>query len=342
LSKKRQIIAGIIIITLIFGVIACTNQDEQDEQDEQQQVKKEIRVGMVTDVGGLGDQSFNDAAWRGLERAEKEFGIKINVIESNNMNDYVPNLSSLADQGYDMAWGIGFLMRDALETVAKKYPDTTFGFIDGTVDLDNVASVTFREEQGSYLAGIVAGLKSKTNKVGFIGGMETPLIQKFEAGYLAGVKKVKPEAEIFVGYTGAFDDPQAGKELALTQFNQGSDVIYHASGACGIGVIKAAKEKGLYAIGVDSPQNHLAPEHVLTSMVKRVDNAVYNEIKDLYNDNFTAGHRVYGLEKDGVGLYREQVEKMLSEEIIKKIDSYKKKIIDVEIEVPTNPDDVKM
>ena len=298
----------------------------------------DFKVGMVTDVGGLGDESFNDSAWRGLQNAKKDFGITINVIESNTMTDYQPNLSSFAEQGYDLVWGIGFLFEDAMGEVASMYPNVKFGIIDTVVDAPNVVSVTFKEHQGSFLTGVVAGMRTETDKVGYIGGMETTLIQKFEAGYRAGVKAVNPDAEVFVAYTGAFDDPQAGKELAFTQFDQGADVIYHASGACGIGVIKAANERGLYAIGVDSPQNHLAPANVLTSMIKKVDVAVYNEVKKLVNGNFESGHHVYGLENEGVGIYRPQAENMLSQEIIDTVDDYKQKIVNGEVEVPTSPD----
>lgn len=301
---------------------------------------QDFKVGMVTDVGGLGDQSFNDSAWRGLKRAEEEFGIEINVIESNTMTDYVPNLSSFAEQGYDMVWAIGFLMTDALTEVSAMYPDVHFGLIDSVVEAPNVVNALFDEHEGSFLVGVVAGMRSETNKVGYIGGMEMPLIKKFEAGYRAGVKAVNPDAEVYVAYTGSFDDPQAGKELALTQFDQGADVIYHASGACGIGVIKAANEKGLYAIGVDSPQYHLAPANVLTSMIKRVDVAVYNEVKKLYEGNFEPGTHVYGLADNGVGIYREQAENMLSDEILNTVDNYKQKIIDGEITVPTHPDEL--
>lgn len=297
----------------------------------------DFKVGMVTDVGGLGDQSFNDAAWRGLQKAEEEFGIEITVVESSTMNDYVPNLISLAEQGYDMVWAIGFLMTDALNEVAAMYPDTTFGIIDAVVDQPNVASVTFEEHEGSYLVGVIAGLMTEKDKVGFIGGMEMPLIEKFEAGFVAGVKAVNKEADVVIGYTGAFDDPGAGKELALTQFNQGADIIYHASGACGIGVIKAAAEKGLYAIGVDSPQAHLAPYNVLTSMLKRVDVAVYNEVKALYEGTFEPGHKVYGLDKDGVG-YSEHALAKVPPRYIEIVEDYKEKIINGEITVPTVPE----
>lgn len=335
MSRNNLIITILIIAVVIIGAIFFMNQGE-----DQKQAVDNFKAAMVTDVGGLGDQSFNDAAWRGLERAKEDLDIDINVIESGNMSDYTPNLTSLVDQNYDITWAIGFLMHDSLKEVAEKNPDAKFGIVDSVVDLDNVASVTFKEHEGSFLAGVVAGLKSETGKVGYIGGMETPLIQKFETGFRAGVKAVKPDTKIFIGYTGAFDDPQAGKELAFTQFNQGADVVFHASGACGIGVIKAAKEEGLYAIGVDSPQNHLAPEHVLTSMVKRIDNAVYKIVKEHVEGDFKAGHTAYGLAENGVGIYREQAEKMLSDEILNTVDEYKQKIIDGEIEVPQSPDNL--
>jgi len=322
--KKFSLLLAVVLIFLLANVAFA----------------QDFKAAMVTDVGGLGDQSFNDAAYRGLKQTEEELGIKITVIESNTMTDYVPNLSSLAEQGYDMVWAVGFLMTDALEEVSQMYPDTKFGLIDSVVEQPNVVSVTFAEHEGSFLAGVATAMKSETGTVGFIGGMETTLIKKFEAGFRAGVKAVEPDMKILIGYTGVFDDPGAGKELALTQFNQGADVIYHASGACGIGVIKAAEEKDLYAIGVDSPQNHLAPDNVLTSMIKRIDVAVFEEVNALYNDNFSTGVRTYNLKSDGVGLYMPQAEKMLSQETLDKVDMYKNQIINGEISVPDNPDNL--
>src|SRR6056297_282179 len=318
--KKFSLLLAVVLIFLLANVAFA----------------QDFKAAMVTDVGGLGDQSFNDSAYRGLKQAEEELGIKITVIESNTMTDYVPNLSSLAEQGYDMVWAVGFLMTDALEEVSQMYPDTKFGLIDSVVEQPNVVSVTFAEHEGSFLAGVATAMKSETGTVGFIGGMETTLIKKFEAGFRAGVKAVEPDMKILIGYTGVFDDPGAGKELALTQFNQGADVIYHASGACGIGVIKAAEEKDLYDIGVDSPQNHLAPDNVLTSMIKRIDVAVFEEVNALYNDNFSTGVRTYNLKSDGVGLYMPQAEKMLSQETLDKVDMYKNQIINGEISVPDN------
>ncbi|MGE5553880.1 MAG: BMP family lipoprotein [Betaproteobacteria bacterium] len=259
------------------------------------------KIAMVTDIGGLGDQSFNDAAYRGLQRAGKELGMEIKVVESKKMDDYETNLSNLADQKYDEVWAIGFLMADALKNVAKRYPNTRFGIIDAVVDAPNVMSVVFKEEEGSFLQGVLAAKMTKTNVIGYIGGMEFPLIIKFESGFIAGVKAVNPKARVLVGYTGKFDDPGKGKELAMTQFSQGADIIYHASGACGIGVIEAAKEKKLYAIGVDSDQSHLAPAAVISSMLKRVDNGVFMGAKALAEGKWKAGTVVLGLKEDGVG-----------------------------------------
>ncbi len=337
MKNNKVIIFILIAVVILFGIFYFTNNRGTEEQT--QQTVETIKVGMVTDVGGLGDQSFNDAAYRGLQQGREELGCGITVIESNDMTDYVENLSSLAEQGYDMVWAIGFLMTDALDEVAQKYPDTTFGLIDSVVEQPNVVSVTFKEEEGSFLVGAIAGLMTEVEKVGFVGGMEMPLIKKFEAGYLAGVKAVNPEARIFVGYTGSFTDPGAGKELALTQFNQGADIVYHASGACGIGVIKAAQEKDLYAIGVDSPQYHLAPFNVLTSMVKRVDVAVFTEVKALSENNFKAGHKIYGLAEDGVG-YSEHALAKVHPKHMKIVDEYKEKIIKGELVVPTSPEEV--
>jgi basic membrane protein A len=260
-----------------------------------------FKIAMVTDIGGLGDQSFNDAAYRGLQRAAKELGAEIKVVESKRMADYEINLSNLADQKFDEIWAIGFLMTDALKNVAARYPNTKFGIIDSVVEGPNVMSVVFKEEEGSFLQGVLAGKMTKSNVIGFIGGMEFPLIIKFEAGFRAGVKAVNPKARVLVGYTGKFDDPGKGKELAMTQFSQGADLVYHASGACGIGVIEAAKEKKLLAIGVDSDQAHLAPAAVLSSMLKRVDNGVFMGAKSLADGKWKPGLTVLGLKEDGVG-----------------------------------------
>ncbi|MGI6131343.1 MAG: BMP family lipoprotein [Bacillota bacterium] len=266
------------------------------------------KVGIVFDIGGRGDQSFNDAAYEGLMMLKKELGAQTTYIESKTPSDYEPNLASLAREGYDVVWGIGFLMADAMKKVAQQYPNVKFGIIDsGYSDeeyksMKNVLGVLFKEHEGSFLQGVLTALTTKVNKVGFVGGMDFPVIERFEAGFKAGVWTINPKIEIFVNYTGAFDDPAKGKAVASSMFRRGADVVFHASGACGIGVIEAADEVGKWAIGVDSDQNHLSPKHVLNSMIKRVDLGVFNGTKMLIEPKFV-GHTVtLGIAEDGVGL----------------------------------------
>jgi basic membrane protein A len=270
------------------------------------------KVGIVFDIGGRGDQSFNDAAYEGLMMLKKELGAQTTYIESKTPSDYEPNLASLAREGYEVVWGIGFLMADAMKKVAQQYPNVKFGIIDsGYSDeeyksMKNVLGVLFKEHEGSFLQGVLTALTTKVNKVGFVGGMDFPVIERFEAGFKAGVWTINPKIEIFVNYTGAFDDPAKGKAVASSMFRRGADVVFHASGACGIGVIEAADEVGKWAIGVDSDQNHLSPKHVLNSMIKRVDLGVFNGTKMLLAPKFV-GHTVtLGIAEDGVGLAPEK------------------------------------
>ncbi len=268
-------------------------------------MQKRIKSAMVTDVGGIGDESFNASAWRGLQRAQKELRAEVRYLESRTAADYVRNLTALARQGFDVVFAVGFLMEDALARVAPRFPKVYFGIVDGRApNLPNCVSLVFNEQEGSFLVGALAGAMTKKNIVGFVGGMEVPLIKKFEYGYRAGVRTTNPRARVLVGYTGNWDDVNKGRELALTQFNQGADIIYHAAGRCGIGVIRAAEQKGkgYYAIGVDSDQDHLAKGHVLTSMMKRVDNAVFDVCKRVAEGKFKSGTIVYGLKEKGVGL----------------------------------------
>lgn len=266
---------------------------------------RKIKAAMVTDVGGIGDESFNASAWRGLQRAQKELGAQVKFLESRSPVDYVRNLQALAQQGYEVVFAVGFLMEDALRQVTPRFPKVKFAIIDGNApNLPNALSIKFNEQEGSFLVGALAGAMTRTQVVGFVGGMNVPLIKKFEYGYCAGVRTTNPRARVLVGYTGNWDDVGKGRELALTQFNQKADIIYHAAGRCGIGVIEAAKQKGkgYYAIGVDSDQDHLAPGRVLTSMLKRVDNAVFDVCKQVAMGSFQGGTRIYGIREGGVGL----------------------------------------
>jgi basic membrane protein A len=307
-----------------------------------------FRVAMVTDVGGLGDKSFNDAAYDGMKQLAKDLGAEIKVIESNKMEDYTPNLKSLADQKFDIIWGIGFLMKGSLEEVAKMYPNQKFGIIDDdTISLPNVVCVTFKEQEGSFLVGVIAGTDTKKNKVGFIGGMEFPLIQKFEAGFKAGVKAANPKAVVLTAYTGAFDNPSKGKELATAQYAFGSDIVYHAAGACGLGVINAAKErgKGYWACGVDKCQHSEGlvgkRNSVLVCMVKRVDVGIYTASSNASKNKFAGGKKIeLGLAEDGVGICN-AAKKTASPKALKAVAAYKQKIISGQLNVPTDPKAVK-
>ncbi|MGB3634343.1 MAG: BMP family ABC transporter substrate-binding protein, partial [Rubrobacteraceae bacterium] len=308
---------------------------------------------MVTDVGGLGDQSFNDSANAGLEKAKEEFGVETEVLESGAPADYTNNLTQLADNGFTPVYAIGFLMTDSVTEIAPQYPDTNFAIVDSVVEADNVASLTFREQEGSYLAGVLAGLMTQENTdytnpddkvVGFLGGQESDLIAKFEAGYTAGVESVCPDCEVVAQYAGstgdAFNDPARGKEISLQQINQGADIIYHASGATGAGLFEAATEENIFAIGVDSDQAKLNKDApILTSMVKRVDNAVFQTTEQARNGEFPGGEvQEFGLEDEGVSLAPfGEFDGQVPQEVKDQVDQARQDIIDGEIDVPDAP-----
>ncbi len=300
-----------------------------------------FKAAIVTDTAGLGDQSFNDSANRGLEQAKADLGIDIQAYETSQPSDYEPSLARAPSQGSNITFAIGFLMTDALTNVASQNAEAKYAIIDSVVESDNVASLNFKEEEGSFLVGVVAGLMSKSNKVGFIGGLEVPLIKKFEVGFEAGVKTVNPEAEVLITYAGSFNDPGKGKEIALSQYADGADVIYHASGGTGLGLFQAAQEKGegFWAIGVDSDQHSLAPDNILTSMMKRVDVAVFETIKATKEGNFKSGITVFGLKEDGVGL-SPTTDKNTPKEVIDQANALGDKIIAGEFTVPTTDEEL--
>ncbi len=323
---------------LVFLVLLCfvSCRSEKDASKHSQQAP--ISVGLVLSVGGLGDKSFNDSAYKGLLRAKQELGVRIIYGQPEQMAEDEKYLREYAESGLDLVIAVGFLMKDALEKVAAEFPRSKFAIIDAVVDRPNVASLVFREHEGSFLVGAIAGLMTKTNKVGFVGGMDIPLIHKFEVGYREGVAYVNPNAEVIVAYAGsgpdAFHDPVRGKSLALSQFDRGADIIFQAAGSTGNGVIDAARERGLFAIGVDANQNYMAPGHVLTSMLKRVDVAVFEIIKEVVERRFSGGIHVYGLEIDGVGYAIDEYNKdLIPQDVIARVEEIKKQIIDGKIKV---------
>ncbi len=313
----------------------------------------EVRPALVLDIGGLGDQSFNDSAYAGLQRAKKDLDVQTETLESNAATDYVNNLTQLADSGYTPVFAVGFLMTDAVNEIAPQYPDTDFAIVDSVVEPKNAASLVFREQEGSYLAGVVAGLMTQektdyTNPddkvVGFLGGQESDLIAKFQAGYEAGVKSVCSDCEVLVQYAGAtpeaFNDPAKGKEISLQQINEGADIIYHASGGTGAGLFDAAKDKGIFAIGVDSDQAKLVPDApILTSVLKRVDNAVYQAIQDANEGKFPGGEIIdLGLKEKGLSLAPfGRFDGDVPQEVKDEVDKAQQGIISGDIKVPEKP-----
>jgi len=339
----------VLVLVIIFGLCLSSTVFSAEP----------LKVGVVFDVGGKGDKSFNDSASRGLSWAAADFDIKRIELEPGVDADREVNLRNLAMIGYDVIVGVGFLFTDAISTVADEFPDTKFAIVDGFIpDKPNVMSLLFPEPQGSFLVGMIAAMKAQEDgkdTVGFVGGMDIALINGFEAGYNAGVHYVYPECKILSAYAGdtavAFADPVKGKELALSQYDNGAWVIYHASGLTGAGVFEAAKERKRFVIGVDSNQNYMGyiektgENFCLTSMLKQVDVTVYLAIKAAVEGTFKGGIEVFGLDRTvtiggityaGVGYAVDQYnEDLLSAEMIAKVEEAKAKIVSGEIVVPT-------
>lgn len=303
------------------------------------------KVAMIIAQGGLGDQSYNDLANEGLQRAAKDFGnVEVQTIESPDVvNQGEALLRQAAQSGYDLVLTLEYSHFDVLPRVAKDFPDTVFGIVNAEVEGPNITSILFEEQQGSFLAGALAALVTKDTSIagvngekiiGFIGGTKSPGIDKFLVGYEEGARFIDPEVKVVATYANNFGDPGLGKELALAQIEQGADIVYHVAGGTGAGVIEAAKEKGVFAIGVDSDQDGLAPGHVLTSMVKRVDVAVYDVVKRLSEGSLKAGTLRYGLDVGGVGLSEMKYTRAkIPADYIAKVEDLKQKVISGEIQV---------
>ena len=315
-----------------------------------------LNVGIVLDVGGRGDKSFNDGAYAGADSAARILGPAIRFIEPGEGSDREAGLRLLAAEKMDLVIGVGFIFSDDITKLAKEYPNTPFACVDYALAVDdkgnvlppppNVAALKFREEEGSFLVGALAALVGKSKKVGFVGGMDIPLIHKFEAGYRAGVKQVCPDCEVIAQYAGvtpdAFKNPGKGKELALAQIAKGADVIFTAAGNSGLGAFDAVEAAGTdargrathFVIGVDSNQDMIKPGFVLTSMVKRVHNAVYQIVSDVAAGKFHGGLHVFGLDTDGVGYTVDDDNRgLLTTDALAAAETAKREIIDGEIKV---------
>ncbi|MCC7434132.1 MAG: BMP family ABC transporter substrate-binding protein [Methanoregulaceae archaeon] len=340
--------SGIVAAAFAFALIGCGDSGSKATGDNGTSgtagtpTEKMLKIGLVFDSGGRGDKSFNDSAYRGLERAIKELGIDAKTVDSARESDYATNLETLAESGCDLIFAIGINMQKAMSEVAPKHLNVKFAIVDAPVDSPNVRSLVFKEEEGSFLAGYVAGLMTKTGKIGFVGGQEIDLIKKFQAGYEAGARTANPAIVVLPAkYTGDWNNVDLGKQNAKTLYGQGADVVYHAAGKCGLGVINAAQEEGKYAIGVDSDQDYLAEGRVLTSMIKRVDESVFQTINDLKEGRWDTGVKVYDLKSNGVGLSEMQFTKdAIGEANLAKIKEVQDKIIAGEIKVPATMDEL--
>jgi len=337
---------------------ACGGGDPADTGDGgggNGDAASDIQVGVAFDVGGLGDQSFNDAANRGLEQAIADGLVpeeNTDLIEPNatgsNRDDNVVNL---ADQGYDLVAAIGFAFSPGIDEIAGDYPDVNFTVVDGfAAEADNVSNLNFKAEEGSFLVGAAAALKSETGTIGFLGGQQgTGLIEAFQAGYEAGAREVNPDIEILVEYIGdstaAFNDPTRGEALSQAMYDDGADVVYHAAGGSGAGLFRASAAAQKWSIGVDSDQSLTASpeqrEWILTSMLKRVDTAVYDVIQQVAEGSFQSGTQIFGLAEDGVGYavneYNDN-EELLSQDIQDELERLRQEIVDGNIEVPREPE----
>jgi basic membrane protein A len=342
--RKLLLLVGVLLVVHVALLFAHPSGAEKPPAGNT------VDVGVVFDLGGRGDKSFNDGAYLGAERAQKELGVHVRFIEPGEGSDRESGLRLLAAEGMDLVIGVGFIFTDDLTQLAKEYPNTKFAGVDYSVATDkdgkvipppnNLAALKFREEQGSYLVGALAALVGKSKKVGFVGGMDSPLIQKFEAGYEAGVHQVCPDCTVLAQYAGvtpeAFRNPGKGKEIALAQYQQGANVIFHASGSTGLGVFEAARQANKLAIGVDADQYGEAPGYVLTSMVKGVDNAVYDAIRKVKDGTFTGGIYQYGLAEQGVGyIYDKNNEKLIPPDVHARLEQLRQEIIAGRIVVPS-------
>lgn len=298
-----------------------------------------LKVGLIYDVAGRGDLSFCDAAYAGAKKAKDEWEFKLTEVTPSQSADTELTLRRLAKLKYDLIIGVGFLFQEPMKRVAGDFPDVKFALIDAIIAQPNVASLTYRAHEGTFLAGVIAALKTETKQVGFVGGMKVPLVEAFEIGYRAGIQATNLDIEFMADYIGvtpqAFNDPTRGKELALAQYNRGVDIILVAAGASGLGALEAAKAAQKSIIWVDSNGNDLAPGLVLTSVIKGVEISVYETIKSVRDGNFSGGLKDYGLKEGGVEYIVDDVNRaLLSDEILEQVEAFKAKIIAGDIVVP--------
>lgn len=355
---KKKLLAVLLSAVMVFSMTACGGSNSSEEApapaaetessaaeeggeaeaEAPAAVSGDFKIGLVTDVGGVEDQSFNQSAWEGLQRAAADFGVEVNYLSSSTDADYAPNLETFIDEDYDLIISVGYLLADATKAAAEANPDTKFAIIDdSSIELDNVTCLTFKQEQASYLAGYVAGMMTEKNNIGFVLGMASDTMHLFGYGYCAGALDANPDVKIQQGNANNFGDPAMGSTLTTNFVTNGADIVFHAAGATGTGVISECQAQGIMAIGVDSDQSYLAPETVITSAMKRVDNAVYDTTESLINGTLEGGVKSYDLSIGGVDIAPTQ--DLLTDDVIKAVEDVKAKIISGEIVVPASKEE---
>ena len=322
---RKKVMAAVLTAAMVASVSAMPQMVAAADD--------EFKIGLITDVGGVNDGSFNQSAWEGLEKAGEELGVEVNYLESSTDADYQPNMETFVDEDYDLIISVGYMLADATREAAEANPDTKFAIIDdSSIDLPNVTSLMFKAEQASYLVGYVAGLTTKTNNIGFVVGMTNETMNQFGYGYCAGAIDANPDITVQQMNANSFADSATGKSMANAEITNGADIVFQAAGATGLGVIEACQEAGVYAIGVDSDQSSIAPKTVLTSAMKRVDNAVYDAVQELIDDKLEGGVQTFDLAAGGVDIAPSQ--DLISEDVIAAVDEVKEKIISGDVVVP--------
>lgn len=355
-----------LLFALLFGLVlllaACGSDDAEEDTSNGEDASNEeaagdaetdFSVAMVTDIGGVDDKSFNQSAWEGITSWGEQQGLSkgngFDYAQSDAPEDYVPNITRMVREDYSLVFGIGFELKEDIQTAAEQNEDVYFGIVDDVVEGDNTVSITFKEHQGSFLVGVAAAMKTETNKLGFVGGIDSPLINKFEAGFIAGAKSVNPDIEVNVQYAESFGDSARGKMIAADMYNNDIDIIYHAAGGTGTGVFNEAKDlknadpdRQIWVIGVDRDQHEegqIGDDNVtLTSMVKRVDVAVEDVSTEAMNGNFPGGELLeFGLEEEAISIATTN-EDAMTDEIISAVEEWEAKILNGEVEPPHTRD----
>lgn len=325
-SYRKKSIYLEILAALLVTVLGCCGKAEVQES------RRVLNIGMILGSGGLGDRSFNDSGYAGLQEAQKLYGIRFETINFSSEETNLEELQRLIRQGYDLIIGIGYENAGYIETLAKEYPDHKFALVDTVVEGDNIASITFREQEGDFLMGVLAAMLTKSGKIGFIGGVDIPPVQRIEAGFTQGALYQKKDIKIVTDIAGTFADPEIGKSLAIAQYESGVDIIYNGAGRTGLGIIEAAKDMNKLTIGTSGDQRYLAPGNVVGNRPKRVDTAILRLIEDLANEKFTPGECSLGLKEHGLSLGPFD-ENLVSQDMLKQLDTLKDRIISGEIQI---------